>query len=396
MSDQTNTDTIPPAPAPEVRRLKRRLDHKVVAGVAAGLGEYFDIDPVLFRVGFVLLTVLGGAGILIYLAAWWLMPPDDAPAVGHPGNWHDHRGERVMRRLKGSPGWVGVGLLVIGGALLANDLGVRRPAVTWGVALIVLGVLMFRRGTDAATHEEVERAHGAAAYGPTSPGGTLPTPPSGLEPPRTPRRRRERSSLGWFTLGALMLALGAAALLDTTNVVALSGGQYLALSLAVLGAGLAIGAWWGRARWLVVPGLLLIPLVLGASLLRVPFQGGVGQRVFRPNAVVDVRHVYRLGAGQLTVDLTQVPFAGERIGLPASVAMGQLVVVVPPGLSVQIHAAADAGEVDLFGQRYDGLKTSVDRTFVSDASPGTLVLDLRAGFGQVTLSRSGSDGSIGL
>src|SRR5712691_717672 len=184
MSDQTNTGTIPPSPAPGVRRLKRRLDHKVVAGVAAGLGEYFDLDPVLFRVGFVLLTVLGGAGILIYLAAWWLMPPDDAPAVGHRGTWRDHRGERVMRRLKGSPGWVGVGLLVIGGALLANDLGVRRPAVTWGVALIVLGVLMFRRGTDAATHEEVEPAPGAAAYGPaaygpTSPGGTLPTPPPG-------------------------------------------------------------------------------------------------------------------------------------------------------------------------------------------------------------------------
>ena len=43
------------------------------AGVAAGLGEYFDVDPVLFRVGFVVAALVGGAGILAYGLAWLLL-----------------------------------------------------------------------------------------------------------------------------------------------------------------------------------------------------------------------------------------------------------------------------------------------------------------------------------
>jgi phage shock protein PspC (stress-responsive transcriptional regulator) len=46
----------------------------MVGGVAGGLAEYSGIDPVLWRVGFVGLTVAGGAGILVYLLLWVLMP----------------------------------------------------------------------------------------------------------------------------------------------------------------------------------------------------------------------------------------------------------------------------------------------------------------------------------
>ena len=57
----------------------------MVGGVCGGLAEYSGIDPVLWRVGFVGLTVAGGAGVLVYLLLWVLMPsgprrPDQQPS----------------------------------------------------------------------------------------------------------------------------------------------------------------------------------------------------------------------------------------------------------------------------------------------------------------------------
>jgi phage shock protein PspC (stress-responsive transcriptional regulator) len=64
-------------PTPSIKRLERSSSDRIVAGVSAGLGQYFDLNPAFFRLGFVVLTFLGGAGILIYLAAV-LVIPDEA------------------------------------------------------------------------------------------------------------------------------------------------------------------------------------------------------------------------------------------------------------------------------------------------------------------------------
>jgi phage shock protein PspC (stress-responsive transcriptional regulator) len=53
---------------PDTRILNRSTEDKMIAGVAGGLGEYFGVDPVLFRVGFVAATLLSGVGLLAYLA----------------------------------------------------------------------------------------------------------------------------------------------------------------------------------------------------------------------------------------------------------------------------------------------------------------------------------------
>ena len=59
---------------PMVKRLERSSSDRMIAGVSGGLGRYFDLNPGVFRLGFVVLTVLGGAGILVYLAAVLVMP----------------------------------------------------------------------------------------------------------------------------------------------------------------------------------------------------------------------------------------------------------------------------------------------------------------------------------
>ncbi len=63
------------APTP---RLHRDADHRMLAGVAAGLADYFDVDPTLVRVGFVALTLMGGLAVPLYLAGWLLIPEEGA------------------------------------------------------------------------------------------------------------------------------------------------------------------------------------------------------------------------------------------------------------------------------------------------------------------------------
>jgi phage shock protein C len=57
-----------------------RSNNRMIAGVCAGIAEYFDLDVSLVRLGYVLISILSAAfpGILVYLAAWFIMPEDDS------------------------------------------------------------------------------------------------------------------------------------------------------------------------------------------------------------------------------------------------------------------------------------------------------------------------------
>ena len=59
------------------RRLTRSRDDKFVGGVAGGLGAYFDVDPVLVRVGFAISTLFSGAGLVAYLVLLVVLPAED-------------------------------------------------------------------------------------------------------------------------------------------------------------------------------------------------------------------------------------------------------------------------------------------------------------------------------
>ena len=61
----------------EPKKLQRSVDDRVVAGVAGGLGKYFGVDPVVVRVVFVLLSLVGGGGLLAYLVLWVVVPEED-------------------------------------------------------------------------------------------------------------------------------------------------------------------------------------------------------------------------------------------------------------------------------------------------------------------------------
>ncbi len=66
---------------PPVKRLMRSRKHKMIAGVCGGLAEYFDLDPTVVRVAYVLISIVSVAfpGILAYIILMFVMPPPESP-----------------------------------------------------------------------------------------------------------------------------------------------------------------------------------------------------------------------------------------------------------------------------------------------------------------------------
>ncbi len=124
-----------------IKRLERPSDGGMIAGVSAGLGRYFDITPTVFRLAFVVLALLGGAGILVYIAAALVMPRE--------GEAQSFAEQALSQRREHPWRLVALGLIAI--AILS----VLSRADTWPsagtawfiavVGLIVLAVTSVRR-----------------------------------------------------------------------------------------------------------------------------------------------------------------------------------------------------------------------------------------------------------
>jgi len=78
------------------KRLQRSRTEKMVAGVCGGLAEYFGVDPTLVRAVFAVVTVLGGAGVLLYFVLWAVMPlePPSPYLPGRPTDGSSRPGRR--------------------------------------------------------------------------------------------------------------------------------------------------------------------------------------------------------------------------------------------------------------------------------------------------------------
>ena len=94
-------------------RLRRSTDDKVIAGVCGGLGVYFGVDPLFFRLAFVVLAIGGGSGVLLYIVAWLIMPE-----VSEDG----HEQGRAVQLGSSGPMLAGIALITVGLMLLMNNL----------------------------------------------------------------------------------------------------------------------------------------------------------------------------------------------------------------------------------------------------------------------------------
>jgi phage shock protein PspC (stress-responsive transcriptional regulator) len=368
----------PPHDPPPIgpRRLTRSTDDRMVAGVCGGVARYLGVDPTIVRVGTMLLTILGGIGIAAYIGAWLLVPED---------------GETVPPR---RPAWK-IALVIVAVLWLAGIGDVwGGDGTVLAVTLLAVGAVLVWGGdgggrsvTGAQHRRQQVRHEPVAVVEHTGPGRWSWSPPPAAPAPPPVNRGWARAAAS--AVGGLLLASGAIAaaifLSDDIEPTVLLG-----LALAGFGVALALGALVGGARPLL-PGALLVLLALGAvAIIDVPITGGAGERGLRPATLADLPTVERLAAGQLTLDLSGVAFVGDERRVEASVAVGELVVLVPAGVTVEVDANAGIGELEILGTIDDGPSPELDRVFEAPAeNAGRVELDLQVGIGRVEVRRAG-------
>jgi phage shock protein PspC (stress-responsive transcriptional regulator) len=368
---EVETTSTPAQGAARTRRpLVRSLHDRKVAGVAGGIAEHLNIDPLLVRIAFVVSAFAGGIGVLLYLAGWILIPEE--------GDQDPHRS--AIDRARSVP-WLAVGLFVVGGTLLLSQVSAwDEGPIFWGLVLIGVGWLLFR-------DDPSPRPEPAPAVAGAPEPGALAAPVSARVEPR----RRPRSALGRYTFAAMLIVVGTVALLDYAGALTLRAGQYPALALIVVAGGLLVGTLWGRSRALIVLGLLIAPFAWAGALVDVPLEGGFAGRSYSPTVVEELRDEYRLAGGVLQIDLTELEWGRGPVEIDASVAFGAIEVLVPEGVEVDFRGSVGAGEIEFFDQIRDGVEVELAATAGEMGAERTLVLDARSSFGKIEVADSLAD-----
>jgi predicted membrane protein len=112
---------------------------------------------------------------------------------------------------------------------------------------------------------------------------------------------------------------------------------------------------------------------------------GVGDRAYVVTSAQELNSDYRLGIGSLELDLSRMQFPRGETHLETSVDVGDLEVIVPPGVAVRAHGEVQAGRVEILGTVDDGRNADVD---VSEVGNRVLVLDADVGAGALWVRRA--------
>ena len=367
------SDMIDPIPAHDEappRRLVRVDEGRWLGGVCAGLGRYFDINPLVYRIAFAALTLAGGTGLLLYLAAYLVIPDEYA---------EESIAVEKMRTRRDQP-WLllGVGLLGFG-ALFALSEASFWPGNGnfWFAAVLAGAALVWWRVSNRDRPADDRPAHAATATAVTAP-----TAPPKPRPPARP-------SLFAPVVGALLTASGLFGLLSVLDVYDIDLEVAFAAGVLIVGGAVAIGAMTQRrVGGLVLLGLVLLAAFGVAAATPVSISAGAGEKTERPLTTAALQSKYELGIGSLDLDLGAVELPAGTTSLDASVGAGELVITVPDGVALEIDAHAGVGELDIVGERDDGI--DVDRTLtLAGATSNAPLLQLEAdvGFGSIEVRR---------
>jgi phage shock protein PspC (stress-responsive transcriptional regulator) len=403
MDDMTHEQTEPAGDAafdPQRLRdapmaMRRSRTDRHIAGVCGGFAEYARIDPVVVRVVMAALAVTGG-GIVLYLAAWVLVPEEGGARATIDG--YHRSGTEEVRKI----GWIVAGVLAFGALVSAGpwfDLWFPWPLA----ALLILGSLWLARDRSlkegpVPTYASTDPHPGATAspptataypgagqaYSPAGPGSPLPPPDPTGSRPRGPRRRRGDSSLLLLGTGLSLVVLGALWVAERTGS-DVRVPEYVAAVLAVVGACLLVGSVIGNGRRLAP---FAVMLGLGLALTSQVSVWDAGEIDQTPRSAAAVLPTYELGAGSIRVDLTRVAdleaLDGRTVHLDLTA--GEILVTVPDGVDLAVTASQRVGELIVLGEQRDGFINDLDIDEVDTAAPDLhLVLDGR--FGRMEVRR---------
>lgn len=160
MTTMSDSGPGPAGARTPARTLRRSTSDRIISGVSGGLGEYFGVDPVIFRVLFAVLSFFGGVGLLAYGVAWLLIPDPGTETPLLDKALHELRVRKV-------PPW----LVVLGGAIVVWLAWFSWWAPGTLPAILLLGVVVL-----VLMHRLVNRPQPMPSAPPWA-GGAPSTPP---------------------------------------------------------------------------------------------------------------------------------------------------------------------------------------------------------------------------
>jgi hypothetical protein len=199
-------------------------------------------------------------------------------------------------------------------------------------------------------------------------------------------------------MAVLLIAIGTLAILDMSGVLSPEPVVYAALTVGIVGGGLLVGTLFGRARWLIVVGLILTPVLLLASFGAPTWSinGEAGERYVRVDSIDDLQRIgyqYEHGAGVLEIDLRwfEPPADGvlEFFPIPinAKLGVGELRIWLPDPPSATVKANAGIGSVDILGYQSAGLGvTRNEETEFSGEDSPMFSIDASVGVGPIVVT----------
>jgi phage shock protein PspC (stress-responsive transcriptional regulator) len=333
----------PRVPAPPPRRLARSSSDRVLGGVAGGLGRYFGLDPLIFRLAFVLLVFAGGAGVAVYALGWLFIPDEDGRAAVGRSRWMTAVGAIVLAcavlSLVGDPPFLGSGFGLLPFALLA-----------------VVGVALYRASRGEEGTGRVLARVGLALV-----------------------------LIGVAGAGSVAAFLGAG----------VGAGALIASAVIALGAALVVSAFHGGARWLVVPALALaFPAGLVAA-ADVDLTGPWGEREYRLASVSELKPRYEVGAGEVRIDMRDVDLPAGTTDVAFDVGMGYVELLVPPDACVASDIDIGVGYAGTLGHEHGGFGVDVDERPVPPSGAKTLRIAADVGLGAIEVARSPEELHVG-
>ena len=426
----------PPPPARPRPPLRRSESDRVVAGVAGGVARWLDIDPVIVRVLFVVLAVFGGSGLLLYAIGWLFVPAEGSSTSEAEGFIERSRGRSTFARVV-----LGVLLVIVALVLAAN---LNGPFGHWGgggailllaatgvIGLFLAGRSNGQQGTPASTGLTEEPEAGVApvpqpadaapaqlpppipgtayAYGGagTYPGYVAPVAQPVVVTPRPPKHR---SFLGLVALSIAVIVGGVLASLAWTGAASIPFVVIFGVMLAILGTGMIVGGFVGRAKWLTFLAIPLLFVTITASFIPSDLGSklghGAGNRYWTPTSVAELSTPYQLSVGTARLDLTQLVFpkGTDTATVNATVDFGTLQVFVPVTARVYVNATVGNGQLRV-GNSYSstadgtappsytysnsGQKVSFTGPMLDNPKTGPIInLNLSSSLGTVEVNRA--------
>jgi phage shock protein PspC (stress-responsive transcriptional regulator) len=361
----------------DLARIRRSRVDRRVAGIAGGLVRHLDIDPVILRVAFVVLTFFGGVGLLLYAALWLLLPEEGS-------DWGkiklDRRSRTVALVLVGalallllvSHGWWGGGgpflflVVVVAVVLVATQVPRRGERRSAGPA------------TDyaAPSPESAPPAGSDTAVVPPAPpyATTYATSYAVPEQPRPVNPRKRGPILFWFALAVMAVALGVVGIVDLAGA-DVAPSTYPATVLALSAVFLLVGAFFGRAGGIILIGLAAAFATVGST---VADRWDPHRTTELPVTASAVQSGYRMDVGEIVLDLTDVRDIQHLDGREITVSgnVGHLDIRVPAGVTVVANTQVTGiGGINAFGRDAGGVDTSVTAVHSAGAGAPHLTID---------------------